>query len=57
MITPAGEVQLKGLVEAHAAKTGSSRAKALLSNWEAAKGKFWQLVPPAEKVGALLGGQ
>jgi glutamate synthase domain-containing protein 3 len=37
-------------VEAHAAKTGSARAKALLANWEASKARFWQLVPPAEKV-------
>jgi glutamate synthase (ferredoxin) len=47
--TSAGEAQLKGLVEAHAAKTGSPRAKGLLADWPAALGKFWQVVPPAEK--------
>uniref|UniRef100_A0A383V5K3 glutamate synthase (ferredoxin) n=1 Tax=Tetradesmus obliquus TaxID=3088 RepID=A0A383V5K3_TETOB len=49
VLTPAGEVQLKGLISAHAAKTGSAKAKALLADWAAAKAKFWQLVPPAEK--------
>ncbi|KAF8065477.1 hypothetical protein HT031_003078 [Scenedesmus sp. PABB004] len=49
VITPAGEAQLKGLVAAHADKTGSAKAKALLADWAAAKGRFWQLVPPAEK--------
>lgn len=52
-ITPAGEAQLRGLIAEHAAKTGSARAKALLANWEASKAKFWQLVPPAEKVRRL----
>jgi glutamate synthase (ferredoxin) len=51
VITAAAGAQLRGLIEAHAAKTGSARAKALLADWEAAKAKFWQLVPPAEKVG------
>lgn len=50
VITSAGEAQLKGLISQHAAKTGSAQAKALLADWEAAKGRFWQLVPPAEKV-------
>ncbi|KAI8464547.1 MAG: ferredoxin-dependent glutamate synthase [Monoraphidium minutum] len=49
VITPAGEAQLKRLVSEHASKTGSARAKALLGDWDAAKAKFWQLVPPAEK--------
>jgi glutamate synthase domain-containing protein 3 len=48
--TAAADVQLRSLIEAHAAKTGSARAKALLADWEASKAKFWQLVPPAEKV-------
>lgn len=56
VITPAGEAQLKGLISDHAAKTGSARAKALLANWEVEKGKFWQLVPPAEKVGPWVAG-
>jgi len=49
VITSAGEAQLKGLIETHAAKTGSAKAKALLADWAAAKDKFWQIVPPAEK--------
>ena len=49
VITPAGEAQLKGLIETHAAKTGSGKAQALLADWAAAKDKFWQIVPPAEK--------
>jgi glutamate synthase (ferredoxin) len=47
--TSAGEAQLKSLVEAHAEKTGSKRAKALLADWSNSLGKFWQVVPPAEK--------
>lgn len=49
VITPAGQQQLKSLIEAHAAKTGSSKAKALLASWDASLAKFWQAVPPAEK--------
>lgn len=49
VITAAGEAQLKSLIEEHASKTGSAKAKALLSDWAAAKGQFWQIVPPAEK--------
>ncbi|GIL70387.1 hypothetical protein Vretimale_3573 [Volvox reticuliferus] len=49
VITTAGEAQLKGLIQSHFERTGSVKAKALLSNWEVSVGKFWQLVPPAEK--------
>ncbi|GLC45038.1 Ferredoxin-dependent glutamate synthase 1, chloroplastic/mitochondrial [Pleodorina starrii] len=49
VVTTAGEAHLKGLISAHADRTGSAKAKALLANWEASLGKFWQLVPPAEK--------
>jgi len=48
VLSAGGERQLKGLIEAHAAATGSAKAKALLADWGAAKAKFWQLVPPAE---------
>ena len=51
VITPAGEAQLKGLIQQHADKTGSKKAAALLSNWASAKDKFWQIVPP----GGLFG--
>jgi len=47
--TKAGEKQLKALIEAHAAKTGSAKAKAVLAAWESTFPKFYQLVPPAEK--------
>ena len=48
VITPAGEAQLKGLIQAHAEKTGSKKAKALLADWSNQVKKFWQLVPPSE---------
>lgn len=49
VVTPAGEAQLKELIEAHAAATGSAKAKAVLASWPDSLAKFWQLVPPAEK--------
>jgi len=48
VITDAGETQLRRLVAAHAEKTGSEVAKALLADWAAALPRFWQLVPPSE---------
>lgn len=47
--TKAGELQLKGLLQAHAEKTGSAKAKAILASWDKSLGHFWQIVPPAEK--------
>lgn len=49
LVTPAAEQQLKSLIQQHAEKTGSAKAKAVLADWSATKGRFWQLVPPAEK--------
>lgn len=49
LVTSAAEVQLKSLIQQHAEKTGSAKAKAILADWSAAKNRFWQLVPPAEK--------
>ena len=46
--TPAGEEQLKTLIEAHAEKTGSPKAKAILADWANSLPKFWQVVPPSE---------
>ncbi|KAG6517239.1 hypothetical protein ZIOFF_020619 [Zingiber officinale] len=46
---PAGQMQLKSLIEAHVEKTGSSRGSAILSEWEAYLPLFWQLVPPSEE--------
>jgi glutamate synthase (NADPH/NADH) large chain len=36
---------LKALVADHAKRTGSPRAKQLLSHWDAARGRFWQICP------------
>ncbi len=41
----ADEVLLKRLIERHAALTGSERAKALLANWDSARGKFVKVFP------------
>ncbi len=49
VITASGASQLRGLIEAHVEKTGSSKGKAILASWDASLPKFWQLVPPAEK--------
>ena len=46
--TDAGEAQLRRLIEAHAEKTGSAVAKAILADWKAALPRFVQLVPPSE---------
>ncbi|MBE9010009.1 glutamate synthase large subunit, partial [Pseudanabaenaceae cyanobacterium LEGE 13415] len=46
---PAGEQQLKELLEAHVEYTGSPKAKAILVNWSESLPQFWQVVPPSEK--------
>ncbi|QQE66408.1 glutamate synthase subunit alpha [Leptolyngbya sp. BL0902] len=48
VITPAGEAQLKSLIEAHVAHTGSAKAQRILDNWSEYLPKFWQVVPPSE---------
>ncbi|MEL7510755.1 MAG: glutamate synthase large subunit [Cyanobacteria bacterium J06554_3] len=48
VLTGAGEQQLKSLIEAHAEKTGSAKAKRILADWQAYIPKFWQVVPPSE---------
>jgi glutamate synthase (ferredoxin) len=48
VITAAGEQQLRDLIEAHATRTGSQKAKAILANWSESLTKFWQVVPPSE---------
>lgn len=45
---PAGEAQLRELIEAHAERTGSQKAKTILANWSEFLPKFWQVVPPSE---------
>jgi glutamate synthase (NADPH/NADH) large chain/glutamate synthase (ferredoxin) len=42
---PHWEGQLKGLIEAHAAETGSRKAAAILANWEAERVNFLQVCP------------
>ena len=49
VITSAGEQQLKELIEAHAERTDSPKAKTILENWSDYLPKFWQVVPPSEK--------
>lgn len=46
--TPAGEAQLKTLIEEHVAKTHSPKGAAILASWPASLAQFWQLVPPSE---------
>ncbi|MEC4812685.1 MAG: glutamate synthase large subunit [Scytonema sp. PMC 1069.18] len=48
VITNAGEKQLKELIQAHAERTSSQKAKIILDNWQEFLPKFWQLVPPSE---------
>ena len=48
VITPAGEKQLKDLIQAHCDRTGSAKAKTILQNWQEYLPKFWLLVPPSE---------
>ena len=46
--TAAGEAQLKDMITAHAEKTGSPKAKAILADWATYLTQFWQVVPPSE---------
>ncbi|KAJ6798923.1 ferredoxin-dependent glutamate synthase, chloroplastic-like [Iris pallida] len=46
---PAGQMQLKSMIEAHVEKTGSAKGTAILREWEAYLPLFWQLVPPSEE--------
>ncbi|THU44553.1 hypothetical protein C4D60_Mb02t08590 [Musa balbisiana] len=46
---PAGQMQLKSLIEAHVEKTGSSTGAAILREWEVYLPLFWQIVPPSEE--------
>jgi glutamate synthase (ferredoxin) len=43
-----GEQQLLDLIQAHADRTGSPKAKTILANWSDYLGQFWQVVPPSE---------
>ncbi|MEH2136262.1 glutamate synthase large subunit [Nostoc sp.] len=48
VITEAGARQLQELIQTHAERTGSPKAKKILQNWQEFLPKFWQLVPPSE---------
>jgi len=48
VMSAAGEQQLQELIQAHAQRTGSARAKLILENWSEYLPLFWQLVPPSE---------
>ncbi len=48
VVTPAGEQQLKTLIEAHLERTGSPKAKQILDRWSESLPQFWQVVPPSE---------
>jgi glutamate synthase (ferredoxin) len=52
--TPAGEAQLKNILERHFEKTGSEKAEAILDNWDEEVGKFWQVFPPSESKSAVV---
>jgi glutamate synthase (ferredoxin) len=49
VITVAGEQQLKLLIQAHADRTGSPKARQILADWSSYLPQFWQVVPPSEK--------
>ncbi|MEH2357033.1 glutamate synthase-related protein [Nostoc sp.] len=48
VITELGAKQLQELIQNHAERTGSPKAKKILQNWQEFLPKFWQLVPPSE---------
>ena len=48
VVTPAGEAQLKDLIQSHFDRTQSQRAKQILEQWTEYLPKFWQVVPPSE---------
>lgn len=46
--SPAGELQLRELVQGHFDRTASPKAKLILDQWVDYLPKFWQVVPPSE---------
>jgi glutamate synthase (ferredoxin) len=48
VITQAGELHLKTLIQNHAERTGSQKALRILAAWNDYLPKFWQVVPPSE---------
>ena len=53
IVAEAGKKQLKAMITAHVAKTGSSKGQEILDNWDSYLGKFWQVVPPSEADSAV----
>ena len=49
LTTPEQEALLKPLLEAYVAETGSTKASAILADWNTWKGCFKLLVPPSER--------
>lgn len=47
--TSQGEAQLRGLIQDHSDRTGSTLAASILANWSEFLPKFWQVVPPSEE--------
>ena len=48
VMTSAGELQLKALLESHVDRTSSPKAQKILSHWGEYLPRFWQVVPPSE---------
>ncbi|MDG2990103.1 glutamate synthase-related protein [Candidatus Synechococcus calcipolaris G9] len=48
VVSPAGQTQLRNLIQAHSDRTGSPRAQEILSQWDTYLPQFWQVVPPSE---------
>ncbi len=48
VVSPAGEQQLRDLIESFVERTGSEKGKQILANWSEYLPKFWQVVPPSE---------
>jgi glutamate synthase (ferredoxin) len=49
VVAPAGQQQLRRLLQAHVDKTQSKKGQLVLENWEKFLPLFWQLVPPSEE--------
>ena len=49
LTTPEQEALLKPLLEAYVAETGSTKASAILADWNSWKSRFKLLVPPSER--------
>jgi glutamate synthase (ferredoxin) len=48
LVSEAGKQQLQEMIKAHVEKTGSSKGREILDNWDSYITKFWQVVPPSE---------